>query len=414
VDDDKNILSSLRKVFESEGYIVDTAETGREAVEKSEAGFYNLALLDIKLPDMNGTELLESLPKMVKIMVTGYPELENAIESVNMGADAYFVKPVDPRRLLRVVEGKLKEQEEAEKISLERVKKWIRTHVEKNSDITMREKSEEEMKDLIEILDSYNRLLQESNKSLEQANADLENYAYAISHDLKAPLRAIISFSTFLLEDYSSKIDATGRDYLERVVKAAENMNAFIGDLLLLSRIGRKYDTVEKVDLNNLLCEIIKDLEPLIEKRDTHVVVTDLPTIHVQKTWIKQLFTNLIDNGLKFNKSESPKVEVQCNEKEKDYLFAVRDNGIGIEEQYLNRIFNLFERLHAKEEYEGTGAGLAICKKIIDNFGGKIWVESTPGEGSTFFFTIPKKGLTNGEDRDERNITAMSDTPSRR
>jgi len=393
---------------------VDTAETGREALEKSKAGFYNMALLDIKLPDTDGTELLKSLPKMAKIIVTGYPELDNAVRSLNLGADAYLMKPVDPRSLLGVVEEKLREQEEAEKTSLERVKNWIRTQVERTRDLSMRKRSEEEMKHLIDILDSYNRLLQESNRSLERANADLENYAYAVSHDLKAPLRAILSFSNFLLEDYGGKMDATGRDYIERIVKAAENMNAFINDLLILSRIGRESNTVEEVDLNNLLGEIMTDLEPLMVKRDSHVVVTDLPTIQAQRTWLKQLFTNLIDNGLKFNESETPRVEVRCDEREKDNLFAVRDNGVGIEEQYLCRIFNLFERLHAKEEYEGTGAGLAICKRIVENLGGRIWVESTPGEGSTFLFTIPKKGLAYEGKEDGRNITAISDTLSRR
>lgn len=135
VDDDETILRSLRDVLRSEGYLVDTAINGKEAIEKSEVEFYNLALLDIKLPDMEGTELLvkmhESLPKMMKIMVTGYPELENAVESLNKGADAYLMKPVSPQNLLKVVEGKLTEQEEAGKMSQEKVKKWIETRVKK-------------------------------------------------------------------------------------------------------------------------------------------------------------------------------------------------------------------------------------------------------------------------------------------
>ncbi|MFQ6053620.1 MAG: ATP-binding protein [Candidatus Bathyarchaeia archaeon] len=164
-----------------------------------------------------------------------------------------------------------------------------------------------------------------------------------------------------------------------------------IDDLLLLSRVGRKFKEVAEVDLNDLLASILSDLKPSIERRNAEVVVHSLPVIPVQRIWIRELFTNLIDNGLKFNESETPRVEVMCEERSSDYLFKVRDNGIGIEEQYHERIFNLFERLHTKEEYEGTGAGLAICKKIVENFGGEIWVESTPGKGSTFFFTIPKK-----------------------
>lgn len=396
VDDDAIIQESIKEILKLEGYSVDTADNGREALEKSSTHSYDLALLDIKLPDTEGTELLKAIseksPEMVKIMITGYPTLQNAVESLNTGADAYIVKPVEPQRLLNIVKEKLMEREESEKMSLERVKRWIVEQVERSTcDVTQHKKTESEAKDLIEILDSYNRLLQETNRLLKQSNADLENYTYVVSHDLKAPLRAIRSFGAFLLEDYGGKIDERGQDYLNRVVKAAENMNALIDDLLLLSRVGRKFTKVERVDLNDLLEEAISDLKPMIEKSDSDVVVNELPTIPIQRTWIKQLFMNLIDNGLKFNKSETPRVEVKCRRRAKDYLFSVHDNGIGIKQQYHRRIFNLFERLNGKEKYEGTGAGLAICKKVVENFGGRIWVESTPGKGSTFFFTIPRK-----------------------
>jgi light-regulated signal transduction histidine kinase (bacteriophytochrome) len=226
---------------------------------------------------------------------------------------------------------------------------------------------------------------------LEQSNTELENYTYVVSHDLKAPLRTIRSFGAFLVEDYGERIDKTGLDYLERIIKAADDMNKLIEDLLLLSRVGRKSTEDEIVDLNILLEEITFDLKSLIEKRDAEVVINRLPTIPVQRIWIKQLFLNLIDNGLKFNKSEIPRVGVECKVRPKDYLFSVSDNGIGIKEQYFERIFNLFERLNSKDEYEGTGAGLAICKKVAENLGGRIWVESTHGKGSTFFFTMPRK-----------------------
>ena len=396
VDDDATIQDSIREILELEGYSVDTAGNGREAMEKYNTHYYDLALLDVRLPDTEGTELLKAMgeksPEMVKIMITGYPALENTVESLNAGANAYIVKPVDPQRLLSIVREKLMEQEECEKISLEKVKKWIVGQVERTTfDGTEHRKTKREARDLIEILDSYNRLLQETNRLLEQSNAELENYTYVVSHDLKAPLRAIRSFSSFLLEDYSAKIDATGQDYLNRIVKAAENMNALIDDLLLLSRVGRKFTKVERVDLNDLLEEITFDLKPVIEKRNSEVIVDELPTIPIQRTWIKQVFMNLIDNGLKFNKSNTPKVEVKCSAKAKGYVFSVRDNGIGIKQQYHERVFNLFERLNSREEYEGTGAGLAICKKAVENFGGRIWVESTPGKGSTVFFTIPRK-----------------------
>jgi signal transduction histidine kinase len=396
VDDDTNILKIVRKLLELKGYSVDTADTGKEAKAKMASRYYDLALLDIRLPDTDGTELLKELnkesPETVKIILTGYPTMENAVNSLNIGADAYILKPVDPQTLLSIVKENLKKHEESKEMNLERVKKWIVDQVTNTSfGDAEHKKIEGEAKDLIEILDSYNTLLEDSNKMLKQSNEELENYTYVVSHDLKAPLRAIRSFSDFLLEDYSTKIDETGQNYLKRIVKAAENMNELIEDLLVLSRVGRKFMEIEKVNLNTLLDEIISDLKPTIEKRNSKVVVNELPTIVGQKIWIKQLFLNLIDNGLKFNKSDAPRVEVKCTAKEEEYLFSVHDNGIGIEQQYYERIFNLFERLNSKEEYEGTGAGLAICKKIVEDFGGKLWVESKPNNGSTFFFTVPKK-----------------------
>ena len=251
-------------------------------------------------------------------------------------------------------------------------------------------KTNEELKKRLKELQELQQQLKTSNELLQQSNIDLENYTYVVSHDLKTPLRAIRSFSTFLLEDYHDKLDETGQEFLKRIENATTHMNELIESLLVLSRVGRKFTEIEKVNLNSLLDEIIIDLKPIIENRKGKILVNKLPEINVQRVWIKELFMNLIDNGLKYNKSPVPKVEISYEERAEDYLFKVADNGIGIEEKYLTRIFKLFERLHSSEEYEGTGAGLAICKRIVENFGGKIWVESIFGKGSSFLFTKPK------------------------
>jgi signal transduction histidine kinase len=393
VDDDRIILESLQKVLEIEAYNVDVAETGQQAIEKLKDQTFNLALLDIKLPDMEGTELIKEIekicPDVQKIMITGYPTVENTIESLNAGADAYLVKPISPQQVLEVVKKKIEEQQENNSLSLDKVRKWIEKQIDRKPSESITNISE--AKNLLYILDSHNRLLQEKNKMLKQSNNDLQNYTYVVSHDLKAPLRTIRSFSTFLLEDYYEKIDEKGQDYLRRIIKAAENMNKLIEELLILSRVGRKFTEVEEVDLCTLLNEIVSDLKPIIEKRNAKVEFKNLPIIYTQKIWIKQLFINLVDNGLKFNKSITPRVNVQCHIEQKYYLFAIQDNGIGIEEKYHKQIFNLFERLHTQEEFEGTGAGLAICKRIVENLGGNIWVESVFGKGSTFYFTILRK-----------------------
>ena len=244
-------------------------------------------------------------------------------------------------------------------------------------DITERKKAEE-------AINKINNLLTQSNK-------ELESYTYVVSHDLKAPLRTIKSFGSFILEDYKDKLDETGQDYLNRMINASSRMDNMIEDLLILSRVGRKFTEIEKVNLNKLLEEILIDLEATINETNTKIVIDKLPFISAPRVWLKQLFMNLINNALKFNESKTPKIEVLYQEKETEHLFKVRDNGIGIEEKYLERIFNLFERAPTEKPYDGTGAGLSICKKIVEHFGGKIWVESTLGKGSTFIFTISKE-----------------------
>ncbi|MGD9131491.1 MAG: PAS domain S-box protein [Candidatus Bathyarchaeota archaeon] len=244
-------------------------------------------------------------------------------------------------------------------------------------DVTEREKAQQAINNALALL--------------RQSNRELESYTYVVSHDLKAPLRTIRSFGTFLLEDYKDKLDETGKDYLHRMINASSHLNTMIEDLLVLSRVGRKFTELEKVDLNELLKEIISDLEATIKERKAKVIVDKLPVLSAQKVWNRQLFMNLISNALKFNESKTPKIEVLYEEKQNDHLFKVRDNGIGIEKKYLERIFNLFERAPTDKKYDGTGAGLAICKKIVEQLGGKIWVKSTLGKGSTFIFTIPKE-----------------------
>jgi len=242
-------------------------------------------------------------------------------------------------------------------------------------DVTKRKHAQDQMKALVE--------------DLERSNRDLDDYTYAVSHDLKAPLRTIEVFSAFLLEDQLDKLDDQGKEYLRRMNQASTRMKTLIDELLLLSRIGRKGTEVTRINLNELLQEIINDLEPTISERNVEIIVDDLPSILTQKVWMRQLFLNLLSNGIKFNKSKTPTIKVGCEEAEKELVFSIEDNGIGIAKKYQEQIFKLFQRLHSLDEYPGTGAGLAICKKIVESFGGRIWVESEPSAGSTFYFTIP-------------------------
>ena len=352
--DRKLIKAYLRPGKDSE-FMIQEAGREEEIQDALDKGGIDLVIMDILMPDKSGMEWLkEIVDKRIApvIILTGFGSEEIAVQSIHEGAIDYIPKSSLTREKLL---GALK-------LAFER---WRRIN------------AEEELKKHM--------------KELKRANRDLEDFTSTVSHDLKAPLRSIQGYSMLLLEDYADKLDETGRDYLNKVKEAVERMVTLIEDLLKLSRVGRKFTEVEKVDLNELMEEIKSDLSARIEERGGEVVVAGkLPTLSTQRVWMKELFMNLIDNGLKFNKSEKPRVEVSSEEREGDYLFTVKDNGIGIEEQYHAHIFKLFERVPAPYEYEGTGAGLAICKKIVEELGGSIWVESKSGEGSAFSFTIPR------------------------
>ncbi len=236
--------------------------------------------------------------------------------------------------------------------------------------------------------------LKESVENLNAKNEELEQFAYTVSHDLKEPLRMVRSFMKLLKNKYGQQLDEKAREYIYYARDGAQRMGDNIDDLLEYSRIGRKYTTVEKIDLNNLLEDVIQNLQSGIKEKDTNINVGDLPTLAVVPVAMKRLFQNLIANGLKYQPDgNKPEISVMAEEQDSSWLFSVSDNGIGIDPEYHNQIFSVFKRLHARDEYSGSGMGLAICKKIVEQHGGEIWVASTSGQGSTFSFTLDKQYL---------------------
>jgi light-regulated signal transduction histidine kinase (bacteriophytochrome) len=228
-------------------------------------------------------------------------------------------------------------------------------------------------------------------EALGQRVAELDAFSYSVSHDLKEPLRSIEAFSQFLLEDYADRLDQQGRQYLLKLANAAARIQRLIDDLLTLARVSRPPSPPSRVDVGRLVRETIEEMGPTIDAKGATVEVEDgLPGVRADVLRIGKVFANLIGNALKFNESECPLVKIGVAGVEGDMAtFYVQDNGIGIDPKYHERIFGVFQRLHRREDYEGTGAGLAIVRQVVESLGGRIWVESQVGAGATFLFTLP-------------------------
>jgi PAS domain S-box-containing protein len=227
-------------------------------------------------------------------------------------------------------------------------------------------------------------------KELSISNSDLEQFAYVASHDLKEPLRMVSNFTQLLQQKYAGRLDEDANEYIEFAVNGVKRMSDLINDLLSYSRIDRKDAGFQKVNLNKVVRGIIPNLAEAIQERKAEIIIGELPEILADPTQMVQLFQNLISNAVKFN-NRKPLVEIGSEPHGKGWLFHVKDNGIGIKKDYAERIFAMFQRLNNRTEYPGTGIGLAICKKIVERHNGKIWIESTEGKGSTFFFTLYNK-----------------------
>ncbi|MCG2712053.1 MAG: ATP-binding protein [Candidatus Omnitrophica bacterium] len=234
--------------------------------------------------------------------------------------------------------------------------------------------------------------IQKANAELKGINKELDDFTYIVSHDLKEPLRSVFAFSKFVSEDYKDKIDEQGIAYLDRINAGAERMQALIEDLLEISRIGRKKNPIVEVEVENIIKEAEFRLEYAIKEKNVKIIIeNEFPKIFCDRLRITEVFANLFSNAIKFNDKEQPQIKVGCREKGIFHEFYVKDNGPGIEAEYFDKIFQIFQRLGRREDTEGTGAGLAIVKKIIEMHYGKVWVESKVGEGTAFYFTLPKE-----------------------
>ena len=238
---------------------------------------------------------------------------------------------------------------------------------------------------------AFNAMIEEIHRRYEE----LENFSSIVAHDLKSPLNGIIGYGEILKEDYQNKLDDEAKEKIDVIITSGKRMALLINDLLEFARAGKTIISEDQISIENMISEITTDLDYIIKQKDVIIDVKQmLPSCHCDKTQISQVWKNLITNSIKYNDSALPIIEIGYEEVDDElpmYRFHIKDNGIGIDKKFINRIFMPFQRAVSGSKYEGTGIGLAIVKRVIENHGGRIWVDSKIGEGTTFYFTIPIK-----------------------
>ncbi len=256
---------------------------------------------------------------------------------------------------------------------------FSRNKVQKNANKMLAQKNEE---------------ISSQNNRLAISNRDLAQFAFITSHDLKEPLRMIGGYSSLLNRRYKDVLDKDGQEFLGYISEAVDRMYNLLSDILNYSRINNEQETqYRKIDMEKLISELKQNLKATIEENNVELRIGELPNIQGNATQIYQLFQNLVSNAIKFKNSDTPKVFIKCESNETDYIFSVKDNGIGINKEYWENIFIPFKRLHSRAQYEGTGVGLSICQKVMEKHKGKIWIDSEPGLGTTFYFSFPKPSM---------------------
>jgi signal transduction histidine kinase len=409
VDDKQENIFSLKTLLQLNNYKVDSASSGEEALKKILRTDYALIILDVQMPGMDGYEVAEAVSSLnntrgTPIIFLSAVNIDKRfiIKGYISGGVDYVTKPFDPDLLLLKVRSfyRLTEQNR----ELRRIGEELRNEVER------RKKAQEEIEQmnlqLEEKVEQRTKELLDLNYDLENRNTELAQYASLASHDLQEPLRKIITFSKIINERYLTDIP-DAQFGMKKVISSTERMRDMINDLLNYSKLSAQF-LFTKVDLEEILQNTISELEITIQEKDAVIVTEKLPVIEAVPGQMRQMFQNLISNALKFSKKDvRPVITIRCEttcEKiienstcsEGEFIrITISDNGIGFDEAYFEKIFTLFQRLHGRNEYEGTGIGLAIVKKIIERHNGIIGVKSCEGKGANFIIVLPVKQAVN-------------------
>lgn len=408
VDDREDNLFSIETILERDGYTLVKANSGRAALKiLLKEHDFTLILMDVQMPGMNGLETAtliserEKLKHIPIIFITAFNyEEEYIFQGYQMGGVDYIYKPINPE-LLRVKVGVFVELYCRNHELVMQEQKLLQANKKLEREIEERKITEEKIRLL-------NLQLIENNTHLQTTNQELDRFAYVASHDLQEPLRKIQLFTDKLTYKMNVALPDEVQVYLQKIGKASKRMQQLVNDLLKFSRHTQNDFDFESTNLNEVLSDVLSDIETDIQKRDVKITVADLPTIYAIPSQIRQLFQNIISNSIKFCKAGStPEIQIQtevirgANIPDIDrklfentfYRIYIRDNGIGFDTKYAEEIFVVFKRLHTYHQFEGTGIGLSICKKIVEKHKGFITAQSTLNEGSTFIITLPEKVL---------------------
>jgi two-component system sensor histidine kinase/response regulator len=357
VADEMAHRSALCDALSSHGYSTSGASPG-EAIAALRGQQFDLLLVDLTTSGTDGTALVRDAlsidPDLVAISVVESAATPATVKVMEAGALDYIVKPFTVGTALPV----LARAFAIRRLRMENVR--------------------------------LQRELRERTLALDAANAELDALSYAVSHDLRAPLRAVNGFATILSQDYRAQLPEPAQDVLGKVIAAATRMEGLIQALLHLSRLGRLPVARDRVEIGSLVREVLKELEPEHANRRVQIRVGELPEVSADASLLRHVFANLLSNAIKFTRGRDPAaIDVASEQHDGEMVFIVQDNGVGFDMQYADKLFGAFQRLHSQQQFEGIGVGLALVKRIVRRHGGRIWAEADVDKGATFRFTLP-------------------------
>lgn len=374
LDDEPHILTSIRDLLEDD-FVVLTAVDGQTALGQLEREEVAVILSDQRMPGLSGDQFLKKaaeISQATRILITAYADMEALIRAVNHGQIyAYISKPSDPMELKVTVLRAAHHYELVQEIARER--DLLELRVQERTAETTR----------------LNEALRERVRELIAVNKELEAFTYSASHDLRGPLRHIDAFSQIILDDFGPCLPAEAQQRLRQIRQAVSEMSTMVDGLLNLSRLGRRELNKEITGLRSLVEAILAELEPDMKGRDVRVQIGDLPFAECDPVLIKIVLHNLLSNAIKFTRTRKQAViDIGQGSRQGRRVIFVRDNGVGFSMKYANKLFGVFQRLHRREDFEGTGVGLATVQRIVHKHGGEIWAEAELDKGATFFFTL--------------------------